>query len=501
MVDGNSEPSPRLGDSEAEGGGSVETTEQGGSSIDADGEKIQVGGTATISLTGGQVDEVTVRDLWTDWCIEGVQKDGATFFNEVTNAGQCRFEWSTIQGSVSVSITVALPKWYLGGAFGIGVTGSNSGDSAETAVSVSIEEGTGDHDYVVETVGSGLERPWGITFLPNDSRMLVTERPGRLNIVDRNSGNVTVVSNTPEVYANGQGGMLDVALHPQFPNKSWVYLTYSASDSNGNSATHLGRGKIDLQQGEFSVFEQLHVAEPFVDSNGHFGSRVTFDGDGMLYQTSGDRRNKNFGPDHVSQDTSNELGATLRLNPDGSIPGDNPLVDEDGTADAIFSYGHRNPQGMTVHPDTGDIWQSEHGESDGDEINIVERGGNFGWPVASEACRYDTGEPIGDSHDERDDIVNPVYYWECGTGGYPPAGATFYDGTAFPNWEGDLFVGNLAKQFLGRFAVEGRNVVQLDPLLADRNWRIRDVEVAPDDGHLYVAVDGIDAPLVRLKPA
>lgn len=211
---------------------------------------------------------------------------------------------------------------------------------------------------------------------------------------------------------------------------------------------------------------------------------------------------KDFGPDHVSQDTSNELGATLRLNPDGSIPDDNPFTDDSDTADAIYSYGHRNVQAMTVHPETGEIWQAEHGEEDGDEINIIEEGGNHGWPVATYACKYGTEVPIGDPPHERDDTVDPVYYWECPDpdGGFAPSGATFYDGEAFPDWQGDLFVGNIFQEYLGRFSVDGQDVEELDPLLADYGQRIRDVEVAPDTGYLYVLLDEEDAPVVRIVP-
>ena len=358
---------------------------------------------------------------------------------------------------------------------------------------------TGD-EFEVEEITSGLVHPWGIEFLPDDSRMLVTEREGRLNVLDRDDGTLEVVDGTPEVFAGGQGGMLDVAVHPDFPEESWIYLTYSAANDDGESATHLGRGQLDPDESELEAFEELFVVEPFVDSSGHFGSRVVFGEDGAMYVSTGDRQFKDFGPEHISQDTSNESGATLRLEPDGSIPEDNPFVDDDNVVDAIYSYGHRNVQGMTVHPETGDIWQSEHGEEDGDEINVIEAGGNYGWPIAHTGCEYGTDDPVGDDPHERDDVVNPVYYWECGSGGFPPAGMTFYDGDAFPDWQGDLFVGNLAGRHLGRFSVDGTDVEELDPLLDGNGWRIRDVEVAPDTGHLYVAVDAEDAPIVRLVP-
>lgn len=350
----------------------------------------------------------------------------------------------------------------------------------------------------VETVAEGLAHPWGLAFLPGESGMLVTEREGELTLLDRDDGATGTVEGTPEVDATGQGGLLDVALHPDFGEEPWVYLTYAAGNDAGESTTHLGRGLLDADVGRLEGFEELYVAEPFVDSNGHFGSRVVFDDD-ALYVTVGDRQSKEFGPDHLSQDTTNDLGATLRLAPDGSVPEDNPSIDEEAS-DAIYSYGHRNVQAMAFHPETDELWQAEHGEEDGDEINVVEAGGNHGWPVAHYGCEYGTDEPVGDLPHEREDVVTPVHYWECGSGGFPPSGAAFYDGDAFPDWRGDLFVGNLAGQYLGRFVVDGREVEEADPLLSDRGWRIRDVAVAPDTGHLYVAVDDADAPIVRLVP-
>jgi glucose/arabinose dehydrogenase len=355
--------------------------------------------------------------------------------------------------------------------------------------------------FVVETVSEEVEHPWGIAFLSGDQRLLVTERnSGRLVFLDRESGATEPIDGTPAVFSAGQGGLLDVAVHPEFPEEPWVYLTYAATNDEGESSTHLGRGRLDLEASRLSTFERLRAADPFVDSDAHYGSRVVFGDDGAVYLTVGDRQFKNFGPDHVAQDTSNELGATLRLTPDGSVPDDNPFVDDPDVRDTIFSYGHRNAQGMAVHPETGKLWQSEHGEQDGDEINVIERGGNHGWPIATYACTYSGGEPIGDLPHERDDLVPPVYYWECGSGGFPPSGATFYHGEAFPEWRGDLFVGNLAGQYLGRFAVDDRDVEELDPLLEGRGWRIRAIESAPDTGHLYVAIDSDTGPIVRLTP-
>ena len=353
----------------------------------------------------------------------------------------------------------------------------------------------------VETITEALSHPWGMAFLPEDPQIVVTERDsGRVVLTDRETGGSEAVDGVPNVSAAGQGGLLDVTLHPEFPDEPWLYLTYSAANTEGETTTHLGRGRLDVSTASLTEFELLHAADPFLDRANHYGSRVVFGPDGLLYMTVGDRQFKDFGPDHVAQETTNDLGSTLRFRPDGSIPADNPFVADPEARDEIYSYGHRNPQGMTVHPETGEIWQSEHGERDGDELNRLQQGGNYGWPVASEACRYGTDQPVGEAHANREDVVDPVYYWECGSGGFPPSGMTFYDG-AYSNWQGDLFVGNLADQYLGRFSVDGTTVEEREPLVADRGWRIREVSTDPATGELYALVDADPAPLVRLSPA
>jgi quinoprotein glucose dehydrogenase len=356
-------------------------------------------------------------------------------------------------------------------------------------------------EYTVEPVATGFEHPWAVEPL-GASRLLVTERPGRLSVVDAETGDVARVGGTPEVFARGQGGLLDVTLGPTDPDERWVYLTYSVGRPDGTSSTRVGRGRLaGVAGGEprLRAFETLYTAEPFVESSGHFGSRAAFARDGTLYVTVGDRQFKNFGPDHVSQDPSNDLGTTLRLNPDGSVPADNPFVGDPAAGDAVFSYGHRNAQGLAVHPETGAVWETEFGERDGDEINVLRAGGNYGWPVADESCRYGSDRPVGVSHADREDVVAPVYSWPCGTGGFPPSGAAFYEGRAFP-WTGDLLVGGLASQYLARFRVDGTDVREVDPLLVDRGWRVRDVAVGPG-GVVYAAADAGDAPVVRLAPA
>ncbi|GAA0531136.1 PQQ-dependent sugar dehydrogenase [Halorubrum ejinorense] len=414
---------------------------------------------------------------------------------------------SVLRATAGFAGTAALPALAgcLGGEGSDDADGTDGGDG--TDADPPPDDGA-DVAYAVETVAEGFENPWGIAFLPEDGRLLVTERPGRLSVVDPVDGTVEGVAGAPEVFAEGQGGLLDVAVHPDYPDDPRVYLTYSGANDAGESTTHLGAGRLPLDGDgapTLNGFEPIRVAEPFREGANHFGSRATFGPDGALFLTVGDRRDTDFGPDHVSQDRSNGLGATLRLTADGDAHPENPFVDDPDAADALYSYGHRNPQAMTVRPETGAIWQCEHGEEDGDEINVVEAGGNYGWPVASEACRYGTDDPFAPGHGERDDVIAPVHYWPCGSGGFPPSGAVFYDGDAFPEWRGDLFAGTLAARYLGRFTVagtgaEGASVTERDPLLADRGWRVRALAVEPDSGHLYVAVDDGDAPVVRLVP-
>ena len=416
---------------------------------------------------------------------------------------------TALRAAGGLAATAALPA--LSGC--LGGTGGTGGGSDDPDEGPPPDDGA-DVDYAVETVADGFENPWGLAFLPDDGRLLVTERPGRLSLLDPADGTVEPVAGAPEVFAAGQGGLLDVAVHPDYPDDPRVYLTYSAraadspaGDGAEGASTHLGAGRLALDGDGPALdgFEALFVAEPFRGTELHFGSRATFGPDGALFVTVGDRRDTDFGPDHVSRDRSNELGATLRLTPDGDPHPDNPFVDEPDAADALYSYGHRNPQAMAVRPETGAVWQCEHGEEDGDEINVIERGGDYGWPIASEACRYGTDDPVAPGHDEREGVIAPVHYWPCGSGGFPPSGAVFYDGGAFPEWRGDLFAGTLAAQYLGRFTVDGEGqdatVTERDPLLDDREWRMRAVAVEPTTGHIYVAVDAGDAPVARIVPA
>lgn len=360
-----------------------------------------------------------------------------------------------------------------------------------------------DSHVAVETVVESLESPWAIAFLPEGDRALVTQRTGGLRLVTIAGGEVAEIAGAPEVVAEGQGGLLDIALHPDYPAEPWVYLTWSGADAEGRTATHVGRAELDLDAMTLGEIEELFVAGPFFatsESRGHYGSRIAF-GDGYLFVGFGDRQFKDFGPAHIAQDLSSANGALVRLNLDGSVPDDNPFVATEGAEPAIWSYGHRNIQALTVHPETGAIWIAEHGEAGGDEINISVEGGNFGWPLAGYGVDYRTGEQFSVGHDEIEDVIAPVYHWGPGReDNFPPSGMVFYQGEAFPEWQGRLLIGNLGHEYLGLFEVSGESVSDPERLLEGRGWRIRDVAVGPADGFVYALVDGQDAPLVRLVP-
>ena len=342
---------------------------------------------------------------------------------------------------------------------------------------------------VVETVADGLEHPWALTFLPqgdSGGNVLVTERPGRLLRLDLATGERHSIQGLPMVEARNQGGLLDVALHPDFADNRWVYLTWSGA-GDGGTATHLGRGR--LEGDRLADFETLFVATPFVASSKHYGSRLAFDDDGRLWMTVGER-----GQRERAQALDDHNGSVLRLNPDGSVPADNPFVNDPDARDAIYSYGHRNPQGMALHPEERRIWIHEHGPRGGDEINIPAAGENFGWPEQTHGREYTGGEIAPDSVPG---IVDPIHHW---TPSIAPSGMAFYTGERFPDWQGELFVGALAGRHLARLELDGREVTAEHRLLADRGWRIRAVANGPD-GALWLLTDHADGRLVRLTPA
>ncbi len=365
-------------------------------------------------------------------------------------------------------------------------------------VGMPIARASGDVQPLLEVVAEDLGLIWGLEFVPGTSALLATAKSGSMFLIDTETLAVTEIGGGPAVDARGQGGLLDVAISPEFDQDGFVYLTYSAANEAGETTTFLARAVLDLEEYRFNDLQELFFAEPFQRSTAHYGSRVVVQGD-YLYMTIGDRGDKNF-DNHVSQDTTNVLGTTVRLRRDGTVPEDNPFVDDPQVHDAIYTYGHRNAQGMTIHPDTGEIWQSEHGERDGDEINVIYGGNNYGWPIATHGCAYGTSRPVGVHPEERDDTISPVHYWECGSGGFPPAGMTFYDADGFADWRGDLFVGGLAGRYLAHFRVIEDGLEELAPLLAEEGWRVRDVTVGRHDGAIYAAVEGRTVSIVRIVP-
>ncbi len=343
----------------------------------------------------------------------------------------------------------------------------------------------------VVIVATGLEHPWGMAFLPGDEGILVTERPGRLRRVLPDGSVSPPLSGVPPVLAMGQAGLLDVALPPSFPETRYVYLTLAHPDPErgpAHATTALARGRLE---GEGLVdTELLFVADAWAYGGRHMGSRVVFDGQGHLYLSVGDR-----GQDARAGEPGDHAGTTVRLLEDGGIPPDNPYVGEEGVAPGVYSYGHRNAQGMVVHPETGAIWQHEHGPRGGDEINRIRPGRNYGWPRVSFGRQYDfRGIP---DPEPGEGFELPLLHWSPSIA---PSGMAFYTGDAFPDWRGDLFVGALAGRHLHRVRFEGETPVAWERLLEDRGDRIRDVRSGPD-GFLYLLVDASDGALLRLEPA
>jgi glucose/arabinose dehydrogenase len=355
-------------------------------------------------------------------------------------------------------------------------------------------------DYRVDTLAEDLPNPWAMTFLPGSGDILMTLRQGGFAVWSA-ADRLTQLTGGPDVVFAGQGGLLDVAPGPNFADTGWIYLTWTGQAGNSGTTTYLGRARVDLGAAKIGPVEELYTVTPGVDSGQHFGSRIAIVDD-HVFAGFGDRGFKNFGPDHISQDLGSANGAVIRLELDGTIPRDNPFVGQAGAEDAIWSYGHRNIQAMTVHPDTGEIWIGEHGEAGGDEVNIIERGGNYGWPLASFAVTYWGGNEFAPPHRPGDGFVAPIHNWPAGrTDHNPPSGMTFYTGNAFPEWQGHVLIGNLAHRYLGLHATGGRSLTEVARLLDGRDWRIRDVAVGPDNGFIYVLTDGADGRLLRLSPS
>ena len=347
----------------------------------------------------------------------------------------------------------------------------------------------------VAVVAHGLVNPWGLAFLP-DGRMLVTERPGRMRLVGTDGRLSPPLPGLPAVAAEGQGGLLDVVTDPRFASNRLVYWSYSetAADGDGNG-TAVARARLDGPPGSERlaevqvIFRQL----PKVASRLHFGSKLVFGNDGRLFITLGDR----FSRKDDAQTLDNHLGKIVRIEPDGKVPADNPLVGKPGNPQPeIWSWGHRNVQGAAIHPATGDLWATEHGPQGGDELNLVQPGRNFGWPVITFGRNYGIGTKIGDGT-ERADVVAPLAHWVPTS--IAPSGMAFLTSDRYPGWKGNLFIGALRGQALVRITLDGNKVASQERLLQSQNERIRDVRQGPD-GFLYLLTDNADGRVLKVLP-
>ncbi len=342
----------------------------------------------------------------------------------------------------------------------------------------------------VTTVAKGLVHPWGLAFLP-DGRMLVTERPGRLRIVAKDGTLSAPLKGVPDVYASGQGGLLDVALDPQFAQNRTIYLSYSEANDEGLAGTAVASGR--LTDAGLQNVKVIYRQQPKVSGSGHFGSRIVFRRDGTMFITQGDRMRYS----EQAQDLASGLGKVVRINRDGSIPKDNPFVSRQGARPEIWSYGHRNIQAAALHPETGALWTIEHGARGGDELNQPQAGKNYGWPVISYGVEY-SGRPIGQGLTAKAGMEQPVYYWDPVIA---PSGMLFYTGDAYPGWKGSIFVGSLTPGALVRLTLQNGRVSREDRYLGDLGERIRDVEQGPD-GLLYVITDDQQGRILRVgKPS
>ena len=326
----------------------------------------------------------------------------------------------------------------------------------------------------IELIVDGLNNPWGMTFLP-DGSMLITEKQGSL--IHFKGGKKIVVEGVPEVITIGQGGLLDIALHPDYAKNRWIYISYSSSEGGGGGNTAVLRAK--LQGNKLVNKELIYKASPNSKNAVHWGSRIAFDKNNHIYFSIGDRYGRDVNPQSIKRDG----GKIYRLNDDGSIPTDNPFVDVLDAKKAVFSYGHRNPQGMAVHPGTGAIWIHEHGPKGGDEINVIKKGKNYGWPKITYGTNYD-GTSITNKT-SAEGMEQPFYYW---TPSIAPCGMAFVTSNLYPKWQGSLLVGSLKFGYLERLVLTEERVIRREKLF-DGIGRLRNLKEAPN-GELYIAVEG-----------
>jgi aldose sugar dehydrogenase len=341
----------------------------------------------------------------------------------------------------------------------------------------------------VQTVASGLANPWALAFLP-DGRMLVTERPGRMRVVTSEGQVSPPLKGVPEVWASGQGGLLDVVTDQGYAQNRTIYFCY-AERTAGGGRTAVARAKPNDGAGRLDETRVIFRQEGPLSSGNHYGCRIAQAGDGNLFVTLGDH----FSYRDEAQNLGNHLGKLIRIAPDGSVPSDNPFVGRDGAKPEIWSFGHRNEQGLAIHPATGDVWEIEHGPRGGDEVNIASKGKNYGWPVIGYGIDYSGGK----IHEAaaKDGMEQPLKYW---VPSIAPSGLAFYSAKLFPKWTGSLFTGALAGKMLVRLQLNGNTVTSEERLLQNLNERIRDVRQGPD-GALWLLTDSSAGRILRVSPA
>jgi aldose sugar dehydrogenase len=346
-------------------------------------------------------------------------------------------------------------------------------------------------DISVQTVASGLVHPWSLAFLP-DGNMLATERPGRMRIVSRNGQLSPPLGNVPKVFGSEQGGLLDVILDRDFAQNRTIYFSY-AEPFDGGGRTALARARLDdNEMPQLSDVKVIYRQHGPASSGNHFGSRIAQASDGNLFVTNGEH----FTDRDMAQTLDNDLGKIVRITPDGAPAPGNPFADKPGARPEIWSYGHRNPQGLAINPADDKLWEQEHGPMGGDEINLIVPGHNYGWPLVCYGVDYD-GTPVGTGKATMEGVEDPLWHW---TPSIAPSGMAFYTGDLFPAWKGNLFNGALKSEILVRLELKGDRVVKEEKLLQDLHERIRDVRQGPD-GALYLLTDNSSGRILRIAPA
>lgn len=344
--------------------------------------------------------------------------------------------------------------------------------------------------FDVEVLADGLSEPWAVEPLP-DGDLLVTEKPGRMRIITAEGVKGEPIAGVPKVDSRGQGGLLDVALSPSFARDRTIFWSYSEPRRGGN-ATSVARGVLSEDRSRLEGVRVIFRAQPTYDGDKHFGSRVVAGPDGKLYITLGERSDREIRPQ--AQHPDSHMGKTVRINPDGSVPEDNPFVGDSETLPEIWTFGHRNIQ-SAAFDERGRLWTVEHGPRGGDELNLIRKGENYGWPLVTFGEEY-SGRPVATAETTRPGYVDPVYYWDPVIA---PSGMEFYTGEAFPEWKGSVFIGGLVAKALVRLSIDGERVTGEEHLLGDRRKRVRDVRQGPD-GALYVVTDESNGELWKITP-